>query len=360
MEKTLSIIIPTYNMEKYLQKCLDSFMVSDENMKLLEVLIINDGSKDSSSQIAHEYESKYPDTFRVIDKENGNYGSCINRGLKEATGKYVKVLDADDYYDVAVCNRFVDFLNNKDVDLVINEYCIFDENDNITESYSFNLPIDREFGLDEFPDFMSTWLWHHGITYRTQILRDMKYQQTEGISYTDDEWIFKPMVHVKSILYFPERLYYYLRGREGQTFDPKVLKKSLGNKIVVARSMLEYYIKTTSNETVQMPRYCYLKLKQRLTVLYNFIITKQYAEECNTMLAELDKVMMNLAPRLYNDLNTASNRLGQNYIYNWRKNGYMSSKRLLRLYKIGTRLSSLLHLKDNSLKMPESYKRRCL
>ena len=84
-------------MEKHLNKCLDSLIVKD--MNLMEVLVINDGSKDKSSEIAHEYVKKYPETFRVIDKENGNYGSCINRGLIEAKGEYIKVLDikGDDY-----------------------------------------------------------------------------------------------------------------------------------------------------------------------------------------------------------------------------------------------------------------------
>ena len=90
MNKILTIIIPTYNMEKYLRRCLDSLIIDEEGMKQLEVLVFNDGSKDSSSQIAHEYQDKYPDTYRVIDKNNGNYGSCINIGLKEAKGKYVK------------------------------------------------------------------------------------------------------------------------------------------------------------------------------------------------------------------------------------------------------------------------------
>ena len=99
MDKILSIIVPTYNMEKYLERCLSSLIVSDEQMAMLEVLVINDGSKDRSSEIAHGYESRYPDTFRVIDKTNGHYGSCVNRGLQEATGKYVKVLDADDWFN---------------------------------------------------------------------------------------------------------------------------------------------------------------------------------------------------------------------------------------------------------------------
>lgn len=75
MEKILTIVIPTYNMQDYLRRCLDSLIVPEEQMKQLEVLVVNDGSKDNSSAIAHEYQNKYPDTFRVIDKEKGNYGS---------------------------------------------------------------------------------------------------------------------------------------------------------------------------------------------------------------------------------------------------------------------------------------------
>ena len=85
-------------MEPYLRHCLDSLII-DKGMDELEVFVINDGSKDRSSKIAREYQDKYPNTFYVIDKVNGNYGSCINRGLKEATGKYIKVLDADDCFN---------------------------------------------------------------------------------------------------------------------------------------------------------------------------------------------------------------------------------------------------------------------
>ena len=89
MDKVLTVVIPTYNMERYLRYCLDSLCVS-RGGEALEVLVVNDGSKDTSSAIAHEYEQKHPGIFRVIDKENGNYGSCVNRGLAEAKGKYIK------------------------------------------------------------------------------------------------------------------------------------------------------------------------------------------------------------------------------------------------------------------------------
>lgn len=95
-------------------------------MEALEVLVINDGSRDRSSAIAHSYADRYPQTFRVIDKENGNYGSCINRGPKEATGKYIRICDADDWYITIELTKFINGLLSFEgtVDMIINNYTI--------------------------------------------------------------------------------------------------------------------------------------------------------------------------------------------------------------------------------------------
>lgn len=130
MNKILTIVIPTYNMEKYLDKCLTSLVIEDrELMKQLEILVVIDGSKDRSSEIAHTYQVRYPQTFIVIDKENGNYGSCINRGLKEAAGKYIKVLDADDCYNSKSLQQHLELLRIVDVDLILTSYVIVNEKD---------------------------------------------------------------------------------------------------------------------------------------------------------------------------------------------------------------------------------------
>ncbi|MDE5999791.1 MAG: glycosyltransferase family 2 protein, partial [Bacteroidaceae bacterium] len=97
MNKVLSVIVPTFNMEQYLGECLTS-MITQKSQELLEVIVVNDGSTDASSAIAHGFAAQYPTLFKVIDKENGHYGSCVNHGLKAATGKYVKILDADDFF----------------------------------------------------------------------------------------------------------------------------------------------------------------------------------------------------------------------------------------------------------------------
>ena len=98
-EKLLSISIAAYNVEQYLVKTLQSLILDAEHMKVLEVIIVNDGSKDNTSQIGQEYVLKYPDTFKLINQENGGYGSTINTSLAVARGKYYKLLDGDDWYD---------------------------------------------------------------------------------------------------------------------------------------------------------------------------------------------------------------------------------------------------------------------
>lgn len=149
MEKVLTIVIPTYNMEKYLDKCLNSLIIP-EYMDEIEVLIVNDGSKDSSLDIARKYETQYPQTFVVVDKENGNYGSCVNRGLKEANGKYFKVLDADDTFMTNNFFEFVKFLKSVDVDLVMSDILIKDQEQGVRQVVEYNLPVGVTFSFEHF------------------------------------------------------------------------------------------------------------------------------------------------------------------------------------------------------------------
>ena len=226
MAKILSVIIPTYNMEKYLDYCLSSLIV-DNGLETLEVLVINDGSKDSSLDIARRYEAKCPYVFRVIDKENGNYGSCVNRGLKEAQGKYVKILDADDSYDTETFEEYLQFLQNTDADLVVSNFYIVNEEREITKCVDYDLPNDKVCTFDEvgglkaFDDMEM-----HAVTYKRNIFDGMNYHQTEGISYTDQQWIFEPITGVTSVAHFPKHVYKYLVGRQGQTMAPAVMARS--------------------------------------------------------------------------------------------------------------------------------------
>ena len=124
MDKILTIIIPVYNVEQYIRQCLDSVILDEEQMKWLEVIIVNDGTPDQSGIIAHEYESKYPQSIKVIDKENGGHGSAWNVGLKYAKGKYIRFLDSDDW--LSNLSSFIEELRNRDEDLVITHIFKYD------------------------------------------------------------------------------------------------------------------------------------------------------------------------------------------------------------------------------------------
>lgn len=225
-EKCLSIIVPSYNMEKYLPKCLGSLVVAPELMEKLEVLVVNDGSKDRTSEIAHEFAATWPQTFRVIDKANGNYGSCINAAPPLATGKYVKVLDADDSFETAAFTEYLRFLDGtKEVDLVVTDYDTVDENGSVTKQHRYEFDPSKEFSIEEFVASKS-YLPMHALTYRTALLREMGYRQLEGVSYTDTEWSLLPLARVRTVRYCPKTVYKYLFGRAGQTMEAGKIAKS--------------------------------------------------------------------------------------------------------------------------------------
>ena len=295
--KLLTIIIPTYNMEKYLHKCLDSLIVSDENMQRLEVLVINDGSKDSSSQIAHEYENKYPQTFRVIDKENGNYGSCINRGLKHANGKYVKVLDADDYFDTISFENYLDYLRNCDTDVVISDFCRVDLTGAVISIKSFALPIKTPCPVTQLPS--NDVVEMHAITYKTYKIREMNYTQTEGISYTDNEWSILPLINMNSFSYYPQSVYNYLVGRYGQTIDSNSLVKNREQFLKV----LYVVLSGIENKQIEngLHKYINNRLCHAMSLIYHTLLVDDKCQHRDELVA-FDEHLFSTNLEVYNNI----------------------------------------------------------
>ena len=241
--KILTIIVPTYNMERYLDKCLMSLVVTESDLfQKLEILVIIDGATDCSSQIAHSYQDRFPDVFVTIDKENGNYGSCINKGLEIATGKYVKVLDADDSFDTSNFEDYLRFLVSVDVDMVITPYIMVDEAGKAVRREKYDLPINIPLTWKQLkPAFKKKSLQMHAVTYKRQNLIDIHYRQTEGISYTDQEWIFTPLATVDTAIAYPNEIYRYLYGREGQTTDAEVFRRNVSQNEQCCRRIVTDY-----------------------------------------------------------------------------------------------------------------------
>ena len=316
--KQLSIIIPIYNMEKYLSKCLSSLIVENENLQnTIEIIAVIDGATDNSSSIAHFFQKKYPGIIKVIDKENGNYGSCINRGLIEASGKYIRILDADDSFNKENFARYLQILSSIDADLILSDYNLVDNKGNILERRSFDLETMITTDIVKVLKPVSE-LEMHAITYRRQILLDINYHQTEGISYTDTEWAFIPLMAVNTVCYVNLQIYNYLVGRPGQTMDISVLRKSMPQMMTVYKHLMQIYnssrLDAHKNSILFDHRIDGFVERTYGQTLYNKVLDKDE-------LKRLDEMVKKYKPLLYEALGNLNDGYVW-YVKQWRRHNY--------------------------------------
>ncbi len=224
--KSLSVIVPAYNMQDYLSQCLESLLSASSDA--LEILVVNDGSTDQTSEVAHVFSERNPAIVRVIDKPNGHYGSAVNAGLAVASGFYVKVIDADDYVDSLAFRRFVEGTSEQSkaednaVDLIVNDWMTVDSTGVELRTYRHHaMQPNAVVEANSLLDVAIRDLQIYALTYRLDALKGISYRQTEGIPYTDTEWSLLPMRMVKTILYVPETVVRYRIGRQGQTMESR-------------------------------------------------------------------------------------------------------------------------------------------
>jgi glycosyltransferase involved in cell wall biosynthesis len=315
--KILSIIVPAYNMEDYLERCLNSVLYHkwDED---LEVIVVNDGSKDRTLQIAITYKDKFPEIVTIIDKENGNYGSTINAALPVAKGKYVKILDADDWFDTKEFERFMEQLKNVDCDLVITHYTLNYISGKKKQIY-FPYEDNRVYDFSIMLSHKLLRLQMHAVSYRTELLRKNNYYQSEGIVYTDQEWVFYPMFFVDKITFINANVYQYLLGREGQTVDMKVRVKNISHTIVGIEKMLSDYSGLEKKIEISENRksFLYYRIARRINGVYTFHLMKLPFN--NTEILKLED---NLKKK-NKDIYLLVEKIGLNklipYVWYWRK-----------------------------------------
>ena len=313
-------------MEKYLAKCCESMMVAPELMERLEVLVVNDGSTDKTSEIGHSFERRYPGTFRVIDKPNGHYGSCVNRGLAEAKGEFVKLLDADDAFDTSGLVRLLRFLVEgsasgalDEIDLVLTDYCIVDGRGRTQRVVSFGGNAGAGFGVDESIEGRCCSAM---CVFRTRMLRDIGYRQTEGILYTDLEWGTFPMLGVRKIRYLPIAVYRYFQGREGQSISAAVAGRRSGDLEQVLSRMVDElggYCGDKGKESFFASR-----LNSVATNLYHNYLICAPLGEVDAGFARADAIVSRLSGLHASTENVRlSNRLRFHYVAAWRRRRHL-------------------------------------
>lgn len=243
--KYLTIAVPCYNSESYMNRCIDSLLVGGED---IEIIIVNDGSTDRTGEIAEEYASLYPEIVRVVQKENGGHGSGVNAGLALAGGMYYKVVDSDDWLEEQAFRELLAKIRRHvkrgkvSPDLLICNYTYnhLDKGTARTIDFRNVFPEGKVCTWNDIGHFgPSQYLVMHALIYRTAVLRKSGIRLPEHMFYVDNIFASQPLPFVESICYLDLDLYQYYLGREDQSVNEKVLMARIDQQIKVTRIVAE-------------------------------------------------------------------------------------------------------------------------
>lgn len=243
MTKTLSIAMPCYNVEAYLERGLRS--LADERLASdVEVLIVNDGSSDSTEEIAQGYVDRFPTLFRLINKTNGGHGSAVNVGLRNATGKYFRVIDGDDWVNTEGLVELVGFLKTAASDIVVDEMSsVMMGSMQATHQALPTFVEDRELlsfvGICNEGDIES-YMAIHTLNFKTDLLKSNGIELREGIFYVDYEYIVKGTCFAETVTFLRTNVYQYLIGNAAQSMASHNMVKRYLHHETVLKELLSF------------------------------------------------------------------------------------------------------------------------
>ena len=244
--KYISFAIPCYNSEAYMAQAIESILPGGEDV---EILIVNEGSKDRTAEIGKEYEEKYPGIVKLINKENGGHGDAVNAGLAHASGKYFKVVDSDDWVDRISLMKILNVLKNfeeeeQEVDMLIANYVyekVGMEHKKVIR-YDNVLPENQILKWDEIGQFhIGQYILMHSVIYRTDMLKLCQLTLPKHTFYVDNIYVYYPLPHVRTLYYMNVDFYRYFIGREDQSVNEKVMISRIDQQIFVTKTMIDMY-----------------------------------------------------------------------------------------------------------------------
>ena len=241
--KLLTFAIPCYNSQDYMENCIKSLLPGGDDV---EILIIDDGSKDSTGDIADAYEKKYPGIIRAIHQVNGGHGEAVNAGIRNATGLYFKVVDSDDWVDEEAYKKILDKLReltggNQTLDMFIANYVYEKEGAHHKKVMHYtNLPQNQIFTWNDVSRFRKgQYILMHSVIYRTELLKSCGLVLPKHTFYVDNIFAFQPFPYVEKLYYMDENLYHYFIGRDDQSVNEKVMIGRIDQQIRVNKIMID-------------------------------------------------------------------------------------------------------------------------
>ena len=241
--KLLTFTIPCYNSQDYMRHCIESILPGGEDV---EILIVDDGSKDDTAAIADEYAEKYPTIVKAIHQENGGHGEAVNAGIRNATGLYFKVVDSDDWVDwnayQAILAKLREIAGGSvALDMLLANYVYEKEgakHKRVMRQTGF--PKDQIFTWSDVRHFYKGhYILMHSVIYRTKLLRECGLELPKHTFYVDNIYVYKPLPHVRTMYYMDVDFYRYFIGREDQSVNEKVMISRIDQQIRVNKIMID-------------------------------------------------------------------------------------------------------------------------
>ena len=291
--KLLSIAIPCYNSQEYMIKCIESLLKGGEDV---EIIVVDDGSKDETAKIADEYERRYPSIVKAVHKVNGGHGSAVNVGIANANGLFFKVVDSDDWVKEDAYNRILDKLRDlvksgQMIDMFISNFVYEKEGEKRGKvmRYKHALPEDKIFEWKEVKHFhKGQYILMHSVIYRTGLLKECNLELPEHTFYVDNIFVFKPLPYVKRMYYMDVNFYRYYIGREDQSVNEKIMIGRIDQQIKVNKIMMDYMLEQrnliNSNRKCKNYMMNYLDI---ITTVSSILLIRANTEESLTKKREL-------------------------------------------------------------------------
>ena len=231
----VSVIVPIYNVEKYLEKCINSLL--SQTLEDIQIILVNDGSKDNSGNIAKEYEKNNKNRIIYVEKENGGLSDARNYGLKYATGDFIAFLDSDDYIEK---NAYEEMYNK-----AIEENADYVECDFIWE-FPNKIRVDKQYpykNKKEMLSFVRVVAWNKLI--KRQLIIDNNLEFPKGLRYEDVEFTYKLIHFVNKFAYVNKPFIHYVQ-REGSIAN--VQNERTAEIFTVLDNVIEFYKKNNIYE----------------------------------------------------------------------------------------------------------------
>lgn len=299
-EKILTISIAAYNVEKYLKKTLDSLLTDAEFLEKMEVLIVDDGSKDETAKLAQSYANRYPKSFFVISKENGGWGSTVNCGIQHAHGKYFRLLDGDDWYMTENLPEYIRYLEMIEVDIIVSPYKLFYEksrDEKVVSRHTF--VCNRVFSLEEQ---MVEELHMHEMAVRTSLLKNNHIMISEKAFYTDNEFVFLPLLYSLTIARFEKPIYCYRIGIAGQSISLESRKRNWKSGEIVSHRLLSEFKMHQSYLSENIKNMLCLTLENIIGWQYNTLLLMNVSTENKERLLAFDSWLKEEDADLYREI----------------------------------------------------------